>query len=294
MDQKIQHWIPQSYLKAWVDPETPPNYEGYVWVFPRDGKNGKKKSPKKIFHKIDMYTFHHEGERNLSLERLLSKIEGGFIRVKNNTLTPRKKLNTTDRSKLLTFMAAMRGRTLRQETHLRDQWRDVHTQMELMRQQVLAMPEESRRQLASIHTSHSSFSSAQVAKLAETPMQLTLPTFLKVLPELFDRMHLSVFCSNSNAFITSDSPCVWFDPDSSNYPPMFRAPALGSPTIEVTLPISPTQLLFLSHNSLDEYLDIPPLLVDEINRRTRFHADSVFVNNANVVNDYWFTNKKPT
>ena len=65
-----QHYLPQSYLQAWTDPECPANHEPYVWIFDREGKEGRAKSPKNIFHETDMYTIVGEdGERDLKLEQ---------------------------------------------------------------------------------------------------------------------------------------------------------------------------------------------------------------------------------
>ncbi len=48
-NHKKQHHIPQSYLKPWCDKSAPSKYEPYVWIFPIDGRIGKKKAPKKHF-----------------------------------------------------------------------------------------------------------------------------------------------------------------------------------------------------------------------------------------------------
>jgi hypothetical protein len=51
-----QHYVPQSYLSAWVDSDTPQGQEPYVWVFPKEETAGRKKAPKNVFWEGDMYT----------------------------------------------------------------------------------------------------------------------------------------------------------------------------------------------------------------------------------------------
>ena len=46
-----QHFVPQSYLRAWCDPETPDGQEPYVWRFAKDGTDARRKAPENIFHR---------------------------------------------------------------------------------------------------------------------------------------------------------------------------------------------------------------------------------------------------
>ena len=60
-------------------------------------------------------------------------------------------------------------------------------------------------------------------------------------------MNLTVFCTNDDlGFIASDRPCVWFDPEAFKKLLPFNQPALGSRTIEVTMPLSPNHCASLS------------------------------------------------
>ena len=88
--------------------------------------------------------------------------------------------------------------------------------------------------------------------------------------------------------ITSDAPCVWFDPEAYKRPFLYRAPGLAWPTIEVTLPVSPKQVLLMNHAGLNRYFKVPPHIVDELNRRTRGHADEYFVVQRNEARPIWY------
>ena len=42
---KAQHWIPKLYLRAGVEPDTPPEHEPFVHVYSRDGKQHSYQHP---------------------------------------------------------------------------------------------------------------------------------------------------------------------------------------------------------------------------------------------------------
>ena len=65
-------------------------------------------------------------------------------------------------------------------------------------------------------------------------------------------------------------------------------PGLARRKIEVTLPLTPQHLLFISHSNLRGYLRAVPRLVDEVNRRTRFYCADYFVSWKGETKPYWF------
>ncbi|MEN6351155.1 MAG: DUF4238 domain-containing protein, partial [Syntrophomonas sp.] len=120
MKHKRQHWIPQSYLKAWCDTNTPTEQTPYVWVFPREGGEGKNKSPENLFYEPDMYTiFKKDGERNLYLEKGLSKIEKQFADVRRRILYKHKPIDEESQFTILAFIACAFSRSQLQRDHQR-------------------------------------------------------------------------------------------------------------------------------------------------------------------------------
>jgi hypothetical protein len=104
-----------------------------------------------------------------------------------------------------------------------------------------------------------------------------------------------ILCATSEpGFITSDAPAVWFDPEWHKKPPMFRSPSLSDPLLEISMPISPSQMLVISHQDpahpkLEvEYLDVLEHHVEEFNRRTRFRCDKEFVVRRETMHPRWF------
>jgi hypothetical protein len=127
-----------------------------------------------------------------------------------------------------------------------------------------------------------------VKRLAEKPMQIMLATQIRTSTPLLVRLDCLVLNSAGPAFITSDYPCVWFDPEGYKRPPLFDAPGLMYESIEISLPVSPRQLIVLHRRGITGYIDVPENWVDEYNRRTRFQCSEYFVSNSNVTKPIWF------
>lgn len=103
------------------------------------------------------------------------------------------------------------------------------------------------------------------------------------------QLDLVVFTTTASpGFLTSDNPCVWFDPDSYRRPPLYQGAGIASPGIEITLPVSPDQLLIFQRGGLNGYFPVTEHAVDQMNRRTRFGCAEYFVANANTTRPIWF------
>ena len=106
---------------------------------------------------------------------------------------------------------------------------------------------------------------------------------------LLTRLDFAILYSESEqGFITSDCPCVWFDPEAYKRPPLYRGPALMYETIEITLPISPSQCILLNRQGLNGYIKLDENAVRELNRRHRFYASKSFIVNNSGVDESWF------
>jgi hypothetical protein len=125
-----------------------------------------------------------------------------------------------------------------------------------------------------------------VRRVTASPMEHTLGPFVAGELPYLALMRCTVLCTTSDpGFITSDAPIVWFDPEWHKMPPMFRSPSLSAPLLEISVPLSPTQLLIIRHQDDPsnpqhgvQYLDVLEHHVTELNRRTRFSCDKAIKN----------------
>lgn len=102
-----QHFVNESYLRAWTEPTTP-GQEPYVWLFPKAGGERGRKSPKNVVHETDHYMIKlSNGKRDERIEsrsplsRICSPPYG------EGSIKKREDLSDDDRATLCVFVAAM-------------------------------------------------------------------------------------------------------------------------------------------------------------------------------------------
>lgn len=296
-ENKIQHFIPQTYLRAWCDPNTPPNYTPYVWRFNRDGSDPRKKAPEKIFQETDMYTIKGpNGERDLRLEKGLASLESDFAVIRDKKLKSQKIISKNEFFTICTFIAAMEARTKAMREHQANQWGKILDIANMVKGAAEKAQSEGKEYKSSF-TPHQ-FSRAvpvdfeQLEATVKNPLQNLMLPMIEVITPLLSMMDMIVFETQEEpGFITSDHPCVWFDPEAYKQHPAFRSPGLGSPSIEVILPVSNKQTILLTHKDGNGYVDANEKVVNEINRRVILHAYEYFVANSKVTKDSWFLQK---
>lgn len=292
-----QHFIPSSYLKAWCDDSCPPDQTPYIWRFDADGKNPRKKAPENVLCETDMYTItRDDGSRDLVLEHGLHELEDKFCRVRKKIHDMERYLEPEELVYLCAFVAAMHSRTPARREHWRKQFGNMLAPMEEMKEWLdKATPEEMNRAkakspiLSKDEDSEDGLSLDEVRRLHEKPLQMMLGSLISIMTEALVRMKLEVLnAPEGHHFLTSDNPCVQFDPTAYRRPPLYRSPGLYHPNLEITLPISPNQAVFFTWQGNEGYSNISTAEVDELNRRTRFRAHQYFVFHKNEINPFWF------
>lgn len=275
----------------------------YVWVFGKDGANPRRKAPANLFTENDIYTIELPGgERDLRLEHGFQELEDKFTRIRNLKFNRREWPDPEDMAWVLGFVAAAQARTAGHRDFQRQQWQGIRERMEEFKAAFDNASPERKAAMARMGAANAGASSdsgkgmgiEDVLRLEKQPIQEMIgPTLRSVLPA-FRRMHVAVLCSNDElGFVTGDSPCAWFDPEAYKLPPIYRAPALGSPTIEVTLPISPQQCLIITHDpEFEGYVDVDQRVVDELNRRHILHSNERFISHTDIARPAWFE-KRP-
>lgn len=257
-ENKVQHWVPQCYLRQWCDADIPKGHTPYVWLFSKDWSAQKRKAPANIFAEKELYTIHRpNGERDLSIEHGLSKLETEYSQVVLKIIG-NKPLNTDDQEIICVFISAMRARTPFQRDHMQNQWGELYSKMERMQKQFQEATPKQRARMSSVGslTDGPTFSMDDVQRRAEKPLQEMLIPMVAAQTSILLKMNLSILYSISKArFLTSDNPSVSFDSESNKRHWMHRG-GIGYETVEITLPITPKHTLLLSWKELPQYIDI--------------------------------------
>ncbi len=292
-----QHAIPRSYLAAWCDPVRPLGYEPFLWLGPKHPTTLRAKAPKNIFGETDLYTItdpSNPGSRNLRLELGLKTIEEKFLTVRDNYIIHRKKLPTRALIELLVFFATMHSRTIGAREHIRSQWKHALKIGDDLESKLKTMTVEQKKSMPrSLPSNGPSMTLQQVRDLVEKPLQKSLAIQTTAIAQAIMEMHMnvSILCTNDDVgFITSDNPCLFYDPRIHERPLMHQHVGLGYETVELTLPLTPHHLLFITHTKQDLYIDVSNELVAELNRRTNFCACENIVVKKNFIDPYWSYN----
>jgi len=270
---KKQHIIPNCYLKSWCDPRTPAGQRPYIWKISRDGTEKKNKSPEKSFTASDRYTIKMpNGERHLLIETTLARIENDFVHILGR-IRRRENLTELERARLCIFTAAMHTRTIAMGDHWKATQQRLHDVMANLEKMHDAPPT----------------TSLETAKMVEFAPQHLIAMGIDIESPLLFEMPMTIMVTDDElGFITSDTPCVWFNPQLYKLPPFFRSPGLAQPDIEVTLPLTPRHMLLISHRKYPPYIDVKQNAVDEGNRLLRFHCHKEFVSWKGETRPHWF------
>lgn len=295
---KKQHFVPQCYTKAWCDPAAPagPKSSPYVWVFDRDGSNPSRKAPANLFTETDIYTIEGvDGERDLRLEHGFQELEDKFTKIRNLAFNQRKWPSAQDMAWLFGFVATAQARTQANRDHHREQWGNIRKRMEDFQDSYEQASPKQKKAFERMATPPSSRSGSgmtieQVKELEAAPIQLMIATVVKTVMQAFSKMHVAVLCANDEVgFVTSDNPCTWFDPEAYKLPPFYRGAGLAMRTTEVTLPISPSQCLAITHRpELTGFVDVQQRIVDELNYRHIAHCNNKFISRSPSTRPIWF------
>lgn len=270
---KNQHFVPQCYLRQFVDPNTPIGYEPYVWIFERGSKKGKKKAPENILAKTDFYTLKlKNGGKDYSIEKNLAQIEGDYTSVFERKIKLNLPLSDEDHVILCAFVAAMLQRTLKQKEHIEKTYDQLIAKAERL-EIAHGIPPKT---------------SLKLKEQKEWAHKITLVEGVPEMTKVLLQMNLAIFCTNKvGSFITSDAPCYLF-----NYRlqwKRFIPPAFGQKHVEVRMPLSPEiAVCFTWANNLRGYLNISSDWVHESNRMVFGHSHKYFIANSPKLRRRWF------
>ena len=282
MEYKNQHWITEAYLKAWRDHLTPNG--AFVWVVTKNDHKVFSKAQRTLFSESDFYTTYDEsGKRNLELERELKKIEDKFILLRDRKLQQHKPLSGEDRKTLALFISSIYARTKRQKEEGKEIWKDYIEMVDglpiYLSSAIKQMPEY--RDVVNLHS--------------KQPMLFHLFSFINTTAPHLYQMRCVIYETNTMpGIITSDNPCLWFDPSVYNphHPKTYFG--IGSPSLNIILPVSPKQFLILKNTRGDGYVDLQKNpedeeeFVDLINCFTASNCEEYIVVNQKTYKEKWF------
>jgi hypothetical protein len=281
MKYKKQHYITEAYIKAWCDPQTPNG--AFVWLLQKKTRKFSMKSPRSLFSEDDFYTFYDsENNRVLEIEHRLQDIEDRFLSLRKNTLENRQPLSEGDRQTIALFASTMYARGKRQKIEGIQIWKEYLEMVDSL-PTTLSLQIKSTKDYQQVKDFHS-----------KQPLLFHLYNFVNITAPFLYRLNCAIYETKlKQGFITCDNPCFWYDPEilNPNKPVTFFG--VGSPTLNVIMPISPRQYISLEKGGPDGYInlnnkpEIEKESVDLFNTLIAGYADDFIVTNQKNYNENW-------
>lgn len=267
-----QHYIPQCYLREFVDRKTPKNQEPYVWVFDKGKRKGRKRAPSNLFIETDLYTLKLKtGGKNYIIEETLSRLEGKYAEIFREKIKNHIPISDKEHIYFCAFIGVMLQRTLRHRDSLNDFFDKIIAHAGVLEKENNLEPDESKRLNKSKEETHS-------RSLIQTLPDIT---------ELLMRMSVAFLCApNGVDFLTSDDPCNLFNSDLQWQ--KFYGPGLAQKNVQVTLPLSPKICLCLSWTNLKGYIQLDKNRAEEVNRMIVGKCYKYFVSSGHKTKKSWF------
>ncbi len=241
-----------------------------------------------------MYTIHlPSGERDLIIETSLAELENNFSGIRDGIIAEQS-LSNESYAVLYIFMAAMNARTIAFRENQRKNWGQVLDVGRQLKEGYEKATSEQRKAMKSVPplatiTDEPAMKLSDVEAIVDAPTQKLLGSHIELLAPKLAALDLCIYeTGDPVGFITSDSPCIWYDPEFYKRPPVYQSSGLMHPSIQFWLAISPSHLVFLNRQNITGLRTATEKRLDYLNRVTRFKCCEHFVVNSNYTKDIWF------
>ena len=106
-----QHYIPQFYLRGFVDPSCPQHQEPYLWVYGRGCGRSRRRAPKNVAVEPHFYSVDTGSDsKDSRVEDLLSATESRASPIWTNLGERERELSHEERNTIAIFVACMSAR----------------------------------------------------------------------------------------------------------------------------------------------------------------------------------------
>lgn len=280
-----QHYLPKFYLDGFTEPHAEKLRTPYCWLYYRCEGRWKKRAPKNIATKTDLYSItDDEGTRHDELEKFLSSVESQTAKIMASVIAKGRKLEGEDRQWLALFIAVMFNRL---PAYL-DQWVQSIIQVETSRMELLrghplafyALKKQYEHKTGkklpdSFGPEHLDPKRYKIVPSKEFVLSLALSPVNLMAKVLADMSWTLLSAPGDSAFVTSDYPSCAVNPRLQGTP---YGPGLLQRNVELTLPISRTIAMVIAWGGKRScYLEATPPQVREVNIRTISGASEFIV-----------------
>ncbi|MBM4432652.1 MAG: DUF4238 domain-containing protein [Chloroflexi bacterium] len=275
---KKHHFVPQFYLKAFVDPNSLGRNTPYLWVADLHGATVGQRSVKNVACITGFYDWKELGNRAPSIEPILSQIEGRTATIMSKLRNGDFKLTEKERYYLSIFLGLQLARTPR----FRKAGHDALVKYAL--EQANSLVDDNQRLQKSLDEWNARNKQSDVLLMSggvrdfvknkrfnivpnpDYILGVTIKAGLELSELIFLMRWLFVLSAKEACFFTCDVPVALLTPDAKPRKVDFKG--FQNPEIEISFPISPSCMLLLRNRDFPESsVSVGDDVVNEINRR---------------------------
>jgi hypothetical protein len=216
------------------------------------------------------------------------------FRSRSGKILASKTLDEYDRAYLAAFMATMHSRTDPIAEGIKEFAQELDGRVKQMEEVIRTGDIHKLPRIPSMGEG-APVTSADTEYLIRNGLPIFVESALSAAAPVMWRMSVAfLVAAKGSFFVTSDNPCVWYDPEAYKRHPFYRSVGLAMKNIEITMPISPSLLAIMTHNPKARgYVNLTEELTNEFNRRTLAYSDEHFVSMSDKTLPIWFVPGTP-
>jgi len=277
MTKKRHHYIPQFYLKGFVDPNTSKEQTPYLWVGDIGEKRIFRKAPTNVARLHGYYTITRPTEvENQDFEDYLATKEAKAAPVLERLITASDSLSDSERRLFSEFVTVQKYRVpcFREKVH--ELLEDVaRTTMRMMasdpkrwQRKITELEKETGVKVGAETESLRQFTLSNGYDIKASP-NMSLGIMLKLIntiAPIINEMRWAVFSTPiGQNLLTSDCPVSLYDPTTR---PLLMGVGLGMEKVELILPLTRHAFLFATWNGPTGHGVATSKNIDQVNYRT--------------------------
>lgn len=242
-----QHYLAQTYQGGFVNPNAPPDYDPYVWIYFRKKQAWKAKAPINFAWVTDLYTvFHADGTRDDSIEKLLSVYEGQFATAMRRDIR-REPFSDNERMGVAGFMALL---LVRPPRFLQEFLPRIFGDENILRMLADKLPRFAEALKKTFKNPDPKDLAGWYGTLNENEQKLLhftllLPPVQKTAEKLYDLSWAFIVFPPDERLISSDTPISFTNASGQETP--LDLQQIDDPNVEIAMPMSAHLALVLHH-----------------------------------------------
>ena len=251
------HYVPAFYLRSFVDPACPVEYEPYLWVVDLDKGKIRRQSPDNSAALTDYYAVG-DGETRHDVEKYLAEVESKTAPVVARILGETETIEADDKRVLSYFAAFQIVRVPQFRNRIEAFITEIGQTLNAMMIQSRERYESALRQAMpggdftaeEVERLYAGARDVGSYRIVANP-EAALGHGLRVVPQIADllnRMSWAVMePAGAENYWSSDNPLYYINPESKH---PFLGHALGVKGVEVNLPLGPRRCLLMAWSDI--------------------------------------------